>query len=64
MKVARTVCNGSFEGLGAAGGQFNDWIETQGHRPAEDWWECYLAGPESSPDRKNWRAQFNRPLLA
>lgn len=64
MKVARTVYHGGFEGLGTAWAEFGDWIEAQGHRPAEDLWECYLAGPESGPDPKKWRTQLNRRLLA
>lgn len=63
MRVARTVYRGGFEGLGEAWGEFDDWIVAQGHRPADDLWECYVAGPESSPDPAQWRTQLNRPLL-
>ena len=63
MRVARTVYRGGFEGLGVAWGEFDDWIVAQGHRPADDLWECYVAGPESSPDPAQWRTQLNRPLL-
>ena len=63
MKVARTVYQGGFEGLGEAWGEFDDWIEAQGLKPAEDLWECYLAGPESGSNPKKWRTQLNRPLL-
>src|SRR5436190_16222069 len=50
MKVARTVYQGGFEGLGEAWSDFMDWIEANGHKPAEDLWERYRAGPESSPN--------------
>ena len=63
MKVARTVYQGGFEGLGEAWGELMDWIETNGHQPAEDLWERYLAGPESSPNPAEWRTELNRPLL-
>ena len=62
MKVARTVYHGPYEGLGEAWGEFIEWIEANGHAPAPDLWECYLAGPESSPDPADWRTELNRPL--
>ena len=61
--VARTVYHGSYEGLGSAWGEFNVWIEAQGHVPAADLWECYVAGPESGPDPSEWRTELNRPLI-
>ncbi len=64
MKVARTVYHGAYEGLGEAWGEFIEWIETNGHTPAPDLWECYLAGPESSPDPADWRTELNRPLTS
>ena len=64
MKVARTVYHGPYEGLAEAWGEFIEWIETNGHTPAPDLWECYLAGPESSPDPADWRTELNRPLTS
>ena len=64
MKVARTVYHGPYEGLAEAWGEFIKWIETNGHTPAPDLWECYLAGPESSPDPADWRTELNRPLTS
>jgi len=61
--VARTVYRGPYEGLGSAWGEFDEWIATEEHTPADDLWECYLAGPESSPDQTAWRTELNRPLL-
>ncbi len=60
--VARAVYQGGFEGLGAAWGELDAWVVAQGHTPAADLWEVYLAGPESSPDPAQWRTQLNRPL--
>lgn len=60
--VARTVYRGPYEGLSGAWGEFMAWIETQGHTPAPDLWECYVAGPESGPDAAAWRTELNRPL--
>ncbi|MCW5979549.1 MAG: GyrI-like domain-containing protein [Bryobacteraceae bacterium] len=60
--VARTVYQGPYEGLGAAWGEFGAWIAKNGHSPRPDLWECYLAGPESSPNPADWRTELNRPL--
>ncbi len=61
-KVARTVFHGDYEGLPAAWGEFDAWIAAEGHTPGADLWECYVAGPESSPDPAAWRTELNRPL--
>jgi effector-binding domain-containing protein len=61
--VARTVYHGPYEGLGTAWREFNAWIAAKGHAPADDLWECYLAGPESGPDPALWRTELNRPLI-
>ena len=61
-KVARTIYQGPYEGLGDAWGEFTEWIAANGHTPATDLWECYIAGPESGPDSSQWRTELNRPL--
>jgi effector-binding domain-containing protein len=62
--VARTVCRGGYEGLGAAWGEFAAWIKANGHNTGADFWERYVAGPESSADPADWRTELNRPLIA
>jgi effector-binding domain-containing protein len=62
--VARTTYHGPYEGLSDAWGEFNAWLQASGRTPAENLWECYVAGPESNPDRSKWRTELNRPLLA
>jgi effector-binding domain-containing protein len=64
MKVARTIFHGDYEGLPAAWGEFDAWIATNGHAPASDLWECYVAGPESNPNPATWRTELNRPLTS
>ena len=64
IKVARTVYHGPYEGLGAAWGEFNAWIAANGHDPRPDLYECYMVGPESSPNPANWRTELNKPLIA
>ena len=62
VKVARTVCQGPYEGLGAAWGEFHAWIAANGLQPAPDLYECYVVGPESSSDPANWRTELSQPL--
>ena len=64
MKVARTVYHGPYEGLADAWGEFLDWITANGHTPAPDLYECYLAGPESSSDPADWRTELTKPLTS
>jgi effector-binding domain-containing protein len=61
--VARTVFHGGYEELGAAWGAFDAWLQANGHTPGAELWECYVAGPESSPDPATWRTELNRPLV-
>lgn len=62
-KVARTIYRGGYEGLGLAWGELDAWIKSNGHKPATDLWEVYLAGPESGPDPSKWQTELNRPLV-
>ncbi len=62
MKAAQTVYHGPYEGLGAAWGEFLDWITANGHSPARDLYQCYVAGPESSADPAKWRTELTKPL--
>jgi effector-binding domain-containing protein len=62
MAVVRTVYRGPYEGLGAAWGEFNAWIAAHGHGVAPDYWERYLAGPESNADPATFRTELSRPL--
>jgi effector-binding domain-containing protein len=61
-RVAWTVYHGGYEGLGAAWGELNGWIEDKGLTPAEDLWEVYAVGPEAGPDPAQWRTELKRPL--
>ncbi len=61
-KVARTVYSGPYEGLPSAWGEFDTWMKANGHARAENLWELYSVGPQSSPDPANWRTELNRPL--
>ncbi len=61
-KVARTIYSGPYEGLPSAWAEFNAWLKVNGHVQAEDLWEVYSVGPQSSPDPANWRTELNRPL--
>ncbi len=61
-KVARTIYHGPYQGLPGAWGEFVDWMKANGYEQAEDLWEVYSVGPQSSPDPANWRTELNRPL--
>jgi len=61
-KVARTVYSGPYEGLPAAWGEFDAWMKDNGHLQAEDLWELYSVGPQSTSDPAGWRTELNRPL--
>lgn len=63
LRVARTIYQGPYEGLGPAWGEFDAWIAANGHRPAGDVWEYYVKGPESSPEPSDWQTELHRPLL-
>jgi effector-binding domain-containing protein len=61
-KVARTIYSGPYEGLSAAWGEFTKWIKAQGHQQAENLWELYSVGPQSSSDSSTWQTELNRPI--
>ena len=61
-KVARTVYSGPYEGLPSAWGEFDKWMRANGHEQAQNLWEVYSVGPQSSLDPANWRTELNRPL--
>ena len=62
LKMVRTVYHGPYEGLGDAWHEFADWTKANGHKTAGDLYECYVVGPESSPDPANWRTELSRPV--
>ena len=61
-RVARTVYRGGYEGLGAAWGELDVWIQREGLKPTGELWEVYAAGPESGPEPSGWRTELNRPI--
>jgi effector-binding domain-containing protein len=61
-KVARTTYRGGYDGLGPAWGEFESWLEKNGHAAAPDLWEVYSAGPETGNDPDLYRTELNRPL--
>jgi effector-binding domain-containing protein len=61
-KVARTVYSGPYEGLSSAWVEFGKWMKVNGHEPAENLWQVYSVGPQSTPDPADWRTELNRPL--
>src|SRR3982074_703141 len=62
VKVARAGYSGPYDGLPSAWGEFARWMKANGHEQAENLWEVYSIGPQSTPDSANWRTELNRPL--
>jgi effector-binding domain-containing protein len=63
VKVVRTVYHGPYEGLGGAWHEFAGWVEANGYKTAGDLYECYVVGPESTPDPAGWRTELSRPVI-
>lgn len=61
-RVVRTVYHGPYDGLPSAWGEFDAWIDEEGLEKRSDVWECYVKGPDTSPDPSTWRTELNRPL--
>jgi len=61
-KVARTIYSGPYDGLPGAWDEFGAWMKSNELEQAEDLWELYSVGPQSSPDPAHWRTELNRPL--
>lgn len=62
LTVVRTVYHGPYEGLGGAWHEFGEWTRAHGYTSAGDLYECYVVGPEASPDPADWRTELSRPL--
>jgi effector-binding domain-containing protein len=62
-KVARTVMHGDYSQLAQAWPKLIEWMESQGHKPAQNLWEVYVKGPESTQIPADYRTELNRPLL-
>ena len=63
LKVVRTVYLVPYEGLAEAWHEFGVWIDANGYKTANDLYECYLVGPESSPNPVDWRTELSRSLV-
>jgi effector-binding domain-containing protein len=61
-RVIRTIYQGPYEGLGSAWGEFQAWIEAEGVDVGPNFWERYVAGPESGPDPADYKTELNRTL--
>ncbi|MEP6716196.1 MAG: SRPBCC domain-containing protein [Terriglobia bacterium] len=63
VRVARTIYHGPYEGLGAAWGEFTEWIVANGHVPGPDLYETYVVGHDTSSNPADWRTEFSKPIL-
>ena len=62
--AARTVYHGGYEGLGEAWGEFDAWLEANGHQAEPGLREHFLVGPESGDDSSQWRTELVHPLAS
>lgn len=60
--AACTIHAGSYEGLRAAYGALEAWIESNGYVPSGAPWESYLTDPAEHPDPKDWRTEVVWPI--
>ncbi len=61
-RVARVVHAGSFDGLGPAWERLRGWIDAQGLRAGETFWEVYLTEPTPDMEPAELRTELNWPL--
>jgi effector-binding domain-containing protein len=61
-RVAQTVHHGPYEELGAAWGEFMQWLQKEGLARQGMLWERYVTGPETTPDPAGWRTELNVPV--
>jgi len=61
-RVARVVHAGSFDGLGPAWERLRGWIDAQGLRAGETFWEVYLTEPTPDMDPAELRTELNWPV--
>ena len=61
-RALRSIYTGPYEGPGEGWGVFMEWIEASGRPIANGLWECYLTGPESTPDPSTWQTEIYKPL--
>jgi len=61
-RVARVVHAGSFDGLGPAWERLRGWIDAQGLRVGESFWEAYLTEPTPDMDPADLRTELNWPV--
>ena len=61
-RVARAVHAGSFDGLGAAWGRLRGWIDDQGLKAGDTFWEVYLTQPTPDMDPADLRTELNWPV--
>jgi effector-binding domain-containing protein len=61
-RVARVVHAGSFDGLGPAWERLRGWMDAQGLRAGETFWEVYLTEPTPDMDPAELRTELNWPV--
>jgi effector-binding domain-containing protein len=63
MTLIKTIYHGDYERLAEAWSEFTQWIAENGYEPAEDMFEIYLVGPETTSDPDQWQTELSRPIF-
>jgi len=61
-KVARTIYSGAYEGLHDGWEQLDTWLDSQGLQRAEELWEHYVIGPQTTTNPEEYKTELNRLL--
>ena len=61
-KVARTIYTGPYEGLHDAWGQLNTWTDSQSLKRAEELWEHYVVGPQTTTNPTEIQDRAQSPI--
>jgi AraC family transcriptional regulator len=60
--AATTMHVGPYEGLPDAYAAIQEWMESEGLKPAGAPWECYVNDPGEFPDSKDWKTEVFWPV--
>jgi effector-binding domain-containing protein len=61
-RAISTVYHGGYEGLGAAWGEFMEWVEKNDLKTTGRFWEVYLTSHDTSGNPADWQTELNMEL--
>jgi effector-binding domain-containing protein len=63
LRVAHAIYTGPYAGLPNAWPAFRQWIASQGLKHAENLWELYAVGPQSTSNPAEYQTELFQPLV-